>query len=377
MSNLHSATTVQPRPSSRCTLSVIAFGLMAILISVATSQAFANPLPPSDHFDGEKYFNTNRGATQASSRMTILKRFLFDKKPDTVPANNFEVPRLDLAAWAKLDDNTMHLARLGHSSFLLKLHGKTWLVDPVFSDRCSPVQWMGPKRFHPVPLDATALPAIEGVVISHDHYDHLDLNTINDLKGKVAQFIVPLGVGARLQESGVAKEKIQEFDWWQGTQIGNIKITATPAQHFSGRSLNDRDKTLWASWVFESTGANGSTAKLFYSGDTGYSTDFKKIGDKFGPFDFTLMETGAYDAQWPGVHMTPEETAQAHVDVRGKVLIPVHNGTFDLAFHPWKEPFERITKIGVERQLAVATPEMGVVMTLGQPHPQTRWWEGK
>ncbi|WP_246312000.1 MBL fold metallo-hydrolase [Pseudaquabacterium terrae] len=313
----------------------------------------------------------NPQALPSQDSWTIWRRFLFARKEGTVPVDPIPVRRLDRAALDALDPGANHLIRLGHSSHLLKLHGRYWLIDPVFSERASPVQWAGPKRFHPPPLALADVPAIEGLILSHDHYDHLDVATIETLRERVQRYFVPLGVGARLREMGVAPERIEEFDWWQQGRHGAIGLTATPAQHFSGRSLWDRNSTLWASWVIDSGGQ-----RIFYSGDSGYFAGFRQIGERFGGFDIAMMENGAYDAYWPSVHMTPEEAVQAFKDLRGKLLYVVHNSTFDLAFHTWRDPLERIAALAERESLPLATPEIGEVLTLGRPRENRQWWKG-
>jgi L-ascorbate metabolism protein UlaG (beta-lactamase superfamily) len=274
------------------------------------------------------------------------------------------------------------LFRLGHSTMLIKLRGGFWITDPVFSERASPVQWMGPKRFHAPPIALADLPPLRGVILSHDHFDHLDRATIAHLARTTEIFLAPLGVGDRLVAWGVDPAKVRQFDWWQGATIDGVQFTATPAQHFSGRGLFDGDKTLWASWVIVDPGApsavQGTPAagalRLFFSGDTGYFAGFKEIGRRFGPFDVAMLETGAYDAQWPYVHMQPEQTVQAHVDLGARWLMPVHNGTFDLAMHGWREPFERVLALSEQKGIALATPRMGERLDLSAPQAATRWW---
>jgi L-ascorbate metabolism protein UlaG (beta-lactamase superfamily) len=253
----------------------------------------------------------------------------------------------------------------------------------VFSERASPVQWMGPKRFHAPPIALADLPPLRGVILSHDHFDHLDRATIAHLARTTEIFLTPLGVGDRLVAWGVGPAKVRQFDWWQGATIDGVQFTATPAQHFSGRGLFDGDKTLWASWVIVDPGASdavpGTPAagalRLFFSGDTGYFAGFKEIGRRFGPFDVAMLETGAYDAQWPYVHMQPEQTVQAHVDLGARWLMPVHNGTFDLAMHGWQEPFERVLALSEQKGIALATPRMGERLDLSAPQAATtRWW---
>lgn len=313
----------------------------------------------------------NPDAKPTQSAWRIWSRFFFSTKTGTVPVDAIPVQAVTRAQLDALPGDANHVIRLGHSSHLLKLQGRYWLIDPVFGERVSPFSFVGPKRFHPTPLKLEDLPPIEGLVLSHDHYDHLDVPTIEYLNGKVQRYFVPLGVGSRLKEMGVAAERIAEFDWWQSAAHAGVQLTATPSQHFSGRSLNDRDRTLWSSWVLESGGQ-----RIFYSGDSGYFGGFRQIGERFGGMDLALMENGAYDAYWPMVHMTPEETVQAFQDVRGKVLYGVHNSTFDLAFHTWQDPLERLSALAQKNNIALATPVIGEVLTIGQPRSNQLWWRG-
>lgn len=306
-----------------------------------------------------------------ASAWRIWSRFIVGSKVDSVPVDPIPVKPLDKATLDALDAGTNHVVRLGHSSHLLKLRGKYWLIDPVFSERVSPVQWAGPKRFHQPPIALEQLPPIEGVILSHDHYDHLDVATIEYLSKTVKHYFVPLGVRTRLVVMGVPAERVSELDWWQGAEHDGVKLTATPAQHFSGRTLGDRDRTLWASWVVQS-----GDQRIFYSGDSGYFPGFRQIGERFGGFDIALMENGAYDAMWPAVHMTPEQSVQAFEDLRGKVFFSVHNSTFDLAFHTWHDPLDRIADLAEAKKIELATPVIGEVVTVGQARTNTRWWVG-
>ena len=293
--------------------------------------------------------------------------FFFNKPKDTEPHAPIPVRKLTRAELDAAPDRSLY--RLGHSTILMKLRGKWWLTDPVFSQRASPVQWFGPKRFHAPPIALDELPPIRGVILSHDHYDHLDKAAIRALDGKVDLFLAPLGVGDRLVDWGVPRAKVRQFDWWQGIGVDGVRFTFTPAQHFSGRGLRDGNRTLWGSWVIDD-----GDKRVFFSGDSGYFAGFAEIGRRFGPFDLTLMETGAYNVQWPYVHMQPEQTVQAHVDLRGGWLLPIHNGTFDLSMHPWHEPFERVLALGDARGIGIATPVMGERIDIAAPHAGERWW---
>lgn len=338
--------------------------------------------------------------------MGLFWDVMFRKPAGTAPSAAQAVPvqPLTLEQLQSAADQTLY--RLGHSTVLLKLQGRFFMTDPVFSDRASPFSFAGPRRFHAPPLALEDLPELEAVILSHDHYDHLDEATIKALAPKVRHFLTPLGVGQRLIDWGVPADKVQQLDWWQSARVGGVTFTATPAQHFSGRSLWDRNSTLWASWVMEvptqarvdmparaavnvsaqqqeqgqgpaavPTDVPASTLRIFFSGDTGYFDGFKAIGERFGGFDLTLMETGAYDARWPYVHMQPEQTLQAHLDLRGRRLMPIHNGTFDLAMHRWQDPFERILSLARLRSVELVTPIMGAPVDIRQPAPTSAWWQ--
>ena len=351
---------------------------------VATACSIAACASPPDEESQRRYLASQQYSAQDkrfhngpnpdvrphASGFQIWSRFLFGDKTGTVPQDAIPVRPVTPAQLQALPNDANHLIRLGHSSHLLKLQGQYWLIDPVFGERVSPFSFIGPKRFHPTPLPLQDLPPIAGLVLSHDHYDHLDEPTIKFLLGKVERYFVPLAVGTRLRGMGVAPERIVELDWWQADQHAGVSVTATPSQHFSGRSLTDRDSTLWASWVLQAGGQ-----RIFYSGDSGYFPGFKTIGDKMGPMDIALMENGAYDAYWPAVHMQPEETIQAFKDVRGQVLYSVHNSTFSLAMHGWRDPLDRLSALAAAQNIALATPEIGEVMTVGQPRANALWWK--
>ncbi len=294
---------------------------------------------------------------------------VFAQQADKTPSEPLPIRHLEASSLDEIAGPVLY--RLGHSSILAKLGGDLVLIDPVFSKRASPLQWVGPKRFHPVPLEPESLPTITAVVISHNHYDHLDKGTVRLLADKTQYFVVPLGVGEHLRDWGVAEDAIVEMDWWEELEIGELTFVATPAQHFSGRSLTDRNKTLWASWVIQGDGAN-----LFFSGDTGYFDGFKEIGERYGPFDITMIENGAYNEAWRSVHMMPEESVQAHIDLRGRAMLPIHNCTFDLSVHAWYEPLDSASALATERGVELLTPVIGAPVQVLTPQPTYAWWRG-
>lgn len=302
-----------------------------------------------------------------SKTLDIVDKFWFQTFPDTEPTK--PIPLQPLTREQLYATQGDHVWRLGHSTVLMKLSGQFWITDPIFSDRASPVQWAGPERFHASPIALDELPPLQGVIISHDHYDHLDEQTISALHARVQHFFVPLGVAKYLKDWGVAEQKIMELDWWESRSVGAFRITSTPANHFSGRGLFNRNQTLWSSWVIDS-----GKRKIFFSGDSGYFDGFKMIGKEYGPFDLTIMENGAYNTDWAKVHMFPEQTLQAHKDLGGRLMLPVHNGTFKLAFHPWHEPLEKIVQLSLEDNIEVQTPKMGDALSLDSPQTSVAWW---
>jgi L-ascorbate metabolism protein UlaG (beta-lactamase superfamily) len=343
-------------------------GLIALTASLCLHASIGDYANSAQFVDGKFRNTTPKPANVPEPSAKVMWDFFFNKPKNTEPHAPVPVHTLTRAELDAAPDRSLY--RLGHSTILLKLRGHWWLTDPVFSERASPVQWAGPKRFHAPPIAIDELPPIRGVLLSHDHYDHLDHAAIQALAGKVEVFLAPLGVGDRLAEWGVPKDKIRQFDWWQGADIAGLRLTFTPAQHFSGRGVRDGNRTLWGSWVIDD-----GQRRVFFSGDSGYFDGFAEIGRRFGPFDLTLMETGAYNVQWRYVHMQPEETVRAHQDLRGGWLLPIHNGTFDLSMHPWFEPFERVLALGDEHGIGIATPIMGERIDIDAPHAGERWWQ--
>ena len=293
--------------------------------------------------------------------------FLFTRNNRT-PDTELPVKPVDLAPFNSKDGDQLNVTWLGHSSLMINIDGYKILADPVFEKRIS---LFGPTRFNgDVPLDIQQVPNVDAVIISHDHYDHLNKYTVQRLIEKSNKFIVPLKVSDLLVGWGVPRDKIVELDWWQEYRLDQkLMVAATPARHFSGRGITDRNKTLWASWVIKTP-----SHRLFFSGDSGYFSGFKQIGDKYGPFDITFLECGAYGEGWPRVHMFPEQTVQAHLDLKGNVLHPIHWGTFNLALHPWYEPMMRLTDAADHANVKIATPVAGETTVYSRRMPSERWW---
>ena len=325
----------------------------------------------SNHFKEGKFENIKATKMDMSFSQTMGTLVDFIKgTANSEPDFELPVKKVDSLGWEQ-NDTTNRLFWFGHSSFLLKLDGKNILLDPMLGEVPSPHPWLGGKRYSKeLPIEIQQLPQIELVLISHDHYDHLDYGSIKLLNEKVGMFMVPLGVGAHLREWGVSEEKIQEFDWWQESSFKNIELAFTPSRHFSGRGLTDRFSTLWGSWVIK-----GESKNLYFSGDSGYGDHFKKIGEKFGPFDFAMMECGQYNEKWADINMMPEETVQASADVNAKKAMPIHWGAFTLALHTWTHPVERFTAKAIQTNLSYIIPKIGEELDLNELMvDENNWW---
>ncbi|MFZ4192235.1 MBL fold metallo-hydrolase, partial [Streptomyces pseudogriseolus] len=296
-----------------------------------------------------------------------------DARSRRAPQGAVPVHPTTLADLTRPPATGLRLTWMGHSSVLAEIDGQRVLFDPVWGQRCSPFPFAGPKRLHPVPLPLAALGPVDVVVISHDHYDHLDMPTIKELAGTDTVFAVPLGVGAHLERWGVPADRLRELDWQESTRVGGLTLTATPARHFCGRGLRNTQHTLWASWVVA-----GERHRIYHSGDTGYFEGFRDIGAAHGPFDATMIQVGAYSEFWPDIHMTPEEGVRSHLDLQGGepggVLLPIHWGTFNLAPHPWAEPAEWMTDAAGAVGQAVAFPCPGAPFEPGGELPTEPWW---
>jgi len=313
-------------------------------------------------------FQNQQPTTVQSEDMSMLKamKAWLKKDPSRSPIDTIETFSVHCPA----TEHDVHYSWLGHSSIFLDIHGTAILVDPVFSTSASPFQWMGPKRYqYTILYKKETLPKIDLIVITHDHYDHLDYESILAYKNTVQHYFVPLGVGAHLERWGVDPTKITELNWHQSAQWNDLAFTATPARHFSGRGLADRNSTLWASWVI--TCGNHS---VFLSGDSGYGAHFAQIGSQYGPFDVAFIECGQYNKWWPQIHAMPEESVQACIDLQAKTAVPIHWGKFSLSLHSWKDPIERFTKEAKKKGLRYATPKPGECYTADSART-TPWWE--
>ncbi len=303
-------------------------------------------------------------------KIAFARKMISKRPADTTPTGAIPVVAIDpVDLEAQRATPAPHLYRLSHSTILIKFGAEYWIIDPVFSKRASPVPFAGPKRFHDMPIDLDNLPALQGVIISHNHYDHLDKATIKHLADKVPHFITATGVGKYLRKWGVPTEKITELNWHENHQINGLTITATPSQHFSGRGITDANTSLWASFCLRFKSTN-----IFFGSDSGYFNGFAKIGKKYGPFDLAMLECGAYDVAWPDMHMTPPQTLQAFKDINAKALMPIHNGSFCLAFHPWNEPLVQLAALAQNDGVPFLSPRMGERVILGDPVKSDRWW---
>ena len=322
-----------------------------------------------NHNDGV-FHNQEETAVMMDFKFSSLKEYFNSKgkEPELpLPSNT-----ISTEAFQVKNDTLASFTWFGHSAILLELEGKKVFIDPMLGNTSGPHSMLGPSRFdYQLPITADSIPYLDLVLISHDHYDHLDLESIRKLKDKTKLFIVPLGVGAHLKKWKVPESKIMELDWWDSTDFEGIKIISTPARHFSGRGLNDRNTTLWSSFVLE-TRKN----KVYFSGDGGYGKHFKEIGDKYGPFDLCFLECGQYNEQWAQIHMMPEEVILANNDLQGKVILPIHWGAFKLALHTWTDPVERLMAKKDETQARIITPIIGEKVEVSEPKSYEFWWKG-
>jgi L-ascorbate metabolism protein UlaG (beta-lactamase superfamily) len=360
-------------------LGVIGIAAVAGLIFVNTSPQFGGSHSKEDkirysesgHYENGVFVNlipTNMdmGINKIPGLLWAFIKGNPRSKPD------FELPMEKVDSMDIVENQNDRLIWFGHSAFLLELNQQHILIDPMLGESPAPHPTLGSKRFSSeLPIEVEKLPRIDVVLISHDHYDHLDYGSILKLKDKTSLFLVPLGVKVHLLKWGIEEERIREYNWWDESSIDGLDYIFAPSRHFSGRGLTNRSTTLWGSWIIRSDKKN-----LYFSGDGGYGPHFKEIGEKYGPFDFAMMECGQYNEHWADIHMMPEETAQAAIDVRAKLFMPIHWGSFSLALHDWDDPVIRVTKKADELGIPVTVPVIGEEIGLDHlPVNSFKWWK--
>lgn len=325
----------------------------------------------SQHYKNEQFQNLSHTPSIAegySMSKVLYDFFLAKKDPLLKPLKNIPAIHTDLKRIPKDQDVFIWL---GHSSYFIQTDGVSFLIDPVLSTYGSPFKFFNKAFSGSDIFKPKDVPHLDYLVITHDHFDHLDYPTIKEIKDRVEKVILPLGVGAHLEKWGYKESQLIEEEWGGVSELrNNIKITFTPARHFSGRKIK-RNGTLWTSYVLETP-----TKKIFLGGDSGYDTHFKMIGEKYGPFDYAIMENGQYNKAWKYIHTLPEDVIQASIDINARNIIPVHSSKFALALHPWNEPLKKITNFGKEKDLHILTPMIGETVDLNQSDYQFKsWWE--
>jgi L-ascorbate metabolism protein UlaG (beta-lactamase superfamily) len=325
----------------------------------------------SKHWDGKKFNNLEE--TKMDIPFRAFPKLLFSqlfKKKQRLPFQEIKVPPFNATSFLAPAEH-MKFIWYGHSAILMRLKNKTILIDPMFGSDAAPIAPFSIKRFNTI---STAIisdfPEIDVLLMSHDHYDHLDLKSIQLLKGKVKKFFVALGVGRHLISWGVDPNSIVEFDWWEKNSFEDIEFAFTPTRHFSGRAMKDRFKGLWGGWVIKT-----DTENIWFSGDGGFGVHFKEIGDKLGPFDFAFMECGQYNKLWRPIHLFPDECIQAAIDAKAKKIMPVHWGSFNLSDHSWTEPANQFVEECEKSSVPYLTPMIGELITPMNQTKNKHWWE--
>ncbi len=333
-----------------------------------TLDKYARRIKQSPNYSGGRFVNEVTTRTLEIDKLWMAVSDNLAPGQDQRPPKPLPMVPVDLLDIESATETSV--VWLGHSTVLIRIDGSYILTDPVFDPAVRHAVG-STTRFQPSPLKREDLPVIDLVLISHDHFDHLEQSTVEYLSATGSVFLVPLGVGRHLRQWGVPDSQIVELDWWESTVVDSLEISCTPARHFSGRNLDEFNKTLWSSWVVA-----GSRTLLFFAGDTGYSDHFKEIGARFGPFDLTLLPIGASDAAWPDIHIGPEEALYAHQTVGGKALLPIHWGTFDLAAHAWDDPILRLVQADLSDKIVLLTPRLGEIVRPKQSYGTNHWWEG-
>jgi len=360
------------------TLYIIIVLILAIILFINFAPVFGDKskgesktkIENSSNFIDGKFRNLVSTSMSFKKGEDYNKEYIADKSIGKKPEKPLPSIKFNKTDFAANDENS--ITWFGHSTILLKLESKIILVDPVFNYASPFSLLLGPKPFKfENTIHTKDLPnKIDVVLITHDHYDHLDYQTIKEIQTGVQKFLVPLGIKAHLLRWGVPDTKIEEFDWYESISYNNINFTFAPSRHFSGRAIRDRFATLWGGWIIKSEKSN-----LFISGDSGYFEEFKIIGERYGPFDVAFMENGAYNPRWRNVHFFPEQGVLASMEVRAKVTLPTHWAKFSLSSHNWIEPIDRFVKEAEVRNLNVATPIIGQSFNINGEIPNEHWWE--
>lgn len=359
-------------------LYIIIFVVVSIYLFLNIAPVFGGSAKGDSKFKIENSSNFIDGKfkNMVSTSISFIKGedynndYVADKTIGKKPKDPLPSVKFNKADFLESDGNS--ITWFGHSTILMKLDNKIIITDPAFNNASPFSRIFGPAPFkYENTIRAKDLPnKIDIVLITHDHYDHLDYKTIKEINPRVNKFLVPLGVKAHLLRWGVQNSKIEEFDWYDKLSYENIDYTFTPSRHFSGRAIRDRFSTLWGGWIIKSDNNN-----LFISGDGGYFDEFKRIGEKFGPFDIIFIENGAYNPRWQNIHLFPEQGVQASFDAQAKIALPVHWGKFNLSFHNWIEPIDRFANEAKKRNLTIATPLIGQTFLIDGDIPNDNWWE--
>ena len=304
---------------------------------------------------GRKFLNQIPTEAGGFGKLIPIIREYSANKAENTPKQPLGPFNTDPSIYQTPPESGLRVTWVGHSSLLIEIDGTRILTDPVWGERASFLSFMGPKRFFEAPLPLSELPPLDAIIISHDHYDHLDKETIKFFRDQTIPFFCSLGVGQHLASWGIQRNYINEMDWGESSMAGEDCVIVTlPARHFSGRGITGRNETLWSSFVIRSP-----KHTIYFGADSGYSPSFKEIGDAFGPFDLTMLEIGAYGKYWPDIHMGPDNASNAHLDLKGKLMMPIHWGTFNLAPHAWYEPIERLLVYAKEKKIKLFAPEPG------------------
>ncbi len=357
------------------------FLIVLIMVFVRFAKVFGGKPSMKQKQKYSQYPNHKQGKfTNLMPQFTVTEApdFIDDSShPKPTRRPDFDIPYVKIDP-KSLEQKTKHtrITWFGHSTMLLEMDGKNILIDPMFGDVPSPVSFIGQKRYSKgLPLNIEELPPIDAVLLTHDHYDHLDYQSILKIKDKVKRFYVPLGLNAHLERWNVPASKIEELNWYETANLEGISFTLTPSHHYSGRSLSDRFESLWGGWVIK-----GALDNIYLSGDGGYGPHFKQIGAEYGPFDFAMIECGQYSRYWRQNHLFPEQSARVAVDVGAKLIMPIHWGAFTLAMHSWSSPVKRLLTKAKEFDIPVTTPKIGEQIVLGKEpseQPNSTWWEKK